>query len=598
MATDIQYQDPDSTMHILKDAFAESYRSGFVYGLYKSALALGVMYMRAGNYELADTLFRQTYSFCMQTGAAYPAIWFNNMGQLKVYQGAYEEAYRYFDQAMKAMARNKNSDLAQMSRIYGNTGSLLKILKEPEKAVYYCSRSLMSGIASGDSVVIAQAYNNLGSAYAQLGDYRKAKRCYNTAVALSSRINQNGSLRIAYLNLGELTWIEGFADQAIDYLNKAIAVPGKEDPYHAQAVPYLYLGYVYLSRRDYERTWQYATLAMQAAHAIQAAGIIPDAHYLLGSAGYGLGKYRKAYQELKAYADYLDDNQNFEKQKTIHQLETRYRTSEKEKELVHQQLIISQKEKDIQKRNFWMLGISGAGFFLLTGILLYFRNRQKLQAERWRSMEKDREISHFRALIQGEEKERKRIAHELHDGILSQLTAVRIRFGSLLDEEQIDRTGFQQGFKYLTETIQDLRKTAHNLMPDAVERKGLAGALEEFCRKLNQNTETRIRLIIQGSFPLDENLELSLYRIIQELVQNVLKHAGAQNLILQIHYLDSLLSITVEDDGCGFDPDNQTDGAGIAHVKERISTLGGSFSITSETGKGATVYFEIPIGKR
>ena len=186
----------------------------------------------------------------------------------------------------------------------------------------------------------------------------------------------------------------------------------------------------------------------------------------------------------------------------------------------------------------------------------------------------------------------------MHDGIISQLTAVKIRFSSLIHQEgPVDRYLFEQGFHYLEETMQDLRKTAHNLMPETVARRGLSGALQEFCNKLENDNATRIHLIINDSRPLDSTLELSLYRIVQELVQNVLKHAAAGTLILQIHYFDNLLSVTVEDDGTGFDPVTAHKGTGLENVKERVASMDGHVSISSEGGKGTSVYFEIPIEK-
>jgi len=597
-AVKFQHKNPDSALAILKSSLLESLQKGFVYGIYKSSLALGVMHAERGDYAKADTLYRQTYAFCYALGGVYPSIWHNNMGQLKVYMGSYEEAYLHFDTAMTELAGKNIKNDVLSSMIYGNVGALFKILKEPEKAVYYGRKSLETALLLKDSSLVCHAYNNLGSTYSQMGNYTDAVRCYQAAIGIARETGENASLQIAFLNLGELYWVTNQNDKAIFYLQKAVDVSGHHNPYHSRAIPNLYLSDIFLSVKDYVNARKYAKEAILAGNSIEAKGILSDAYLVLSKTDYALGRYKDAYHHLNTYLNYFDSTLSIEKYKTIQELETVYRTTEKDNELIQKKLLLAQKEKSIQQKNFWIWVIAFGSMMTGVIIFIFFRHNQKLQAAKWSNMQKDREITHFKAIIQGEEKERARIAHELHDGIISQLTAVKIRFSSLIHQEgPVDRYLFEQGFHYLEETMQDLRKTAHNLMPETVARRGLSGALQEFCNKLENDNATRVHLIINDNRPLDSTLELSLYRIVQELVQNVLKHAAAGTLILQIHYFDNLLSVTVEDDGTGFDPVTAHKGTGLENVKERVASMGGHVSISSEAGKGTSVYLEIPIEK-
>lgn len=233
--------------------------------------------------------------------------------------------------------------------------------------------------------------------------------------------------------------------------------------------------------------------------------------------------------------------------------------------------------------------------------LLYSRNRnkQRLQKEQIRTLQQEQEISRLKALMEGEEKERVRIAQDLHDGIVVQFSAAKMSFGSLSHQfpDLEDSQDFRQAIQQLDTATRDLRQTAHNLLPDVLLEEGLAEAVYYFCKNLKQNAGLNIDFELCGVIPrLPPDFELSVYRIVQELVHNIIKHACATQALVQLNYQEHLhlLGITTEDNGTGIpdlSPDNKK-GVGLKNIRARIASLGGHIDIRSTPEHGTIVYIE------
>ncbi len=188
--------------------------------------------------------------------------------------------------------------------------------------------------------------------------------------------------------------------------------------------------------------------------------------------------------------------------------------------------------------------------------LLYRNNqhRRRLQEEQLQLLGKEQEVLQLKALMQGEEQERARFARELHDGFVSQLSAIKMNF-SALDITRMTEEQQQDHIAELEETIAELRKTAHNLMPEILLNAGLCEAVQRYCDRINQAHTLFVDFRVYGYLPaLEPGFELPLYRMIQEAVQNIIKHSGATDALVQFNYDNRVLGITIEDNGCGLEP--------------------------------------------
>ncbi len=213
-------------------------------------------------------------------------------------------------------------------------------------------------------------------------------------------------------------------------------------------------------------------------------------------------------------------------------------------------------------------------------------------------IEKQNEVN--RALIYGEEKERKRVAQELHDGMGSLLSTLRLNAESIdLSTKNLNKQeaqAYQNVLEMIDMACTELRNISHNMLPAEIELFGLIPTLKGLVRKINDNGNTQFVLdVFDMDWEMDKQLELNVYRILLELVNNVIKHAKSKQATIQIMRGENLISLIVADEGVGFDMITQKNGIGLFNLKSRTEALNGKISIDSTIGKGTTVIIQIPI---
>jgi signal transduction histidine kinase len=222
-------------------------------------------------------------------------------------------------------------------------------------------------------------------------------------------------------------------------------------------------------------------------------------------------------------------------------------------------------------------------------------------AYRWRVGQlQKKQSAQLQTVIATQEEERKRISRDLHDDVGTKLSALKLFLSSL--KNNIDKQRYQQvqqlaanSEQLINETIRDVREMLLNLSPGVLEEFGFTVAIEGLVSKINQTGTIHFELSVFGlTGNLKREYELALYRITQELINNVLKHSGAQNVSLQIGYRDEKVVIMIEDDGHGFDVEAHKEGYGLKNLAARTKLLNGTINIDSKPGKGTSVSIEVP----
>ena len=203
-------------------------------------------------------------------------------------------------------------------------------------------------------------------------------------------------------------------------------------------------------------------------------------------------------------------------------------------------------------------------------------------------------------MITGQEEERKRIAKDLHDGLGGLLATVKLQFGALQKEMQkiSELNVYKKTNNLIDDACVEVRKIAHNMMPDALMKLGLYDAVKDMAENINENNKINIRVNNIGfEKRLDETKEVMLYRIIQELLNNILKHAEAKNIIIQFSQHENELTLTVEDDGKGFDVETAINkgGLGLKSIRSRVDYLKGKLEVDSEMGVGSTTTVRVGV---
>ena len=308
------------------------------------------------------------------------------------------------------------------------------------------------------------------------------------------------------------------------------------------------------------------------------------------------GNYKNAFYFAQLYQQ-NSDSVFFEKRNnTLNELETKYQTAQKETQIAQQQTEIQQTKTRLLIAVILFLVL----FFGALLVYLFLKQRQKLLQNKIITIEQQKKLELTQAIIDGEEQERTRLAKELHDGIGGLMSMLKLQFTNFkkTHAEIQDSTEYNSALDLLNTASQDIRKISHALMPSALERLGLIDAVQQFCTSMQSSAGFEIDFQHYNiNERLPQRFELLAYRIIQELLNNIIKYAEAKEVLVQLAKNENHLSITIEDDGKGFDVSSikNKDGIGLQSMQKRIELLGGKMDIDSAIGKGTSVNIELPV---
>lgn len=231
----------------------------------------------------------------------------------------------------------------------------------------------------------------------------------------------------------------------------------------------------------------------------------------------------------------------------------------------------------------------------ITGLLLFvFQYRKRVLMH-----ENEKQLLALNSILKGQEAERTRMAKDLHDGLGGMLSGIKLNLSSMKGNMIIhenDAQLFSKSIAQLDNAITEMRRIAHNMMPEALLKFGLAEAIQDYCDGINESNVVKMKFTQLGvQKPTDKSAEVVLYRIIQELSNNAIKHANAKNIFIQIDNHEKGITLTVEDDGIGYNTATIAKGTGLQNVQSRVDYLKGSIFVESELSKGTFITVEIPV---
>lgn len=291
--------------------------------------------------------------------------------------------------------------------------------------------------------------------------------------------------------------------------------------------------------------------------------------------------------------------------RSVSELETKYQTAEKEKQILLEQ------QKKRENRNLFF----GSLIFILLGSIIAFfmiksSRRKRLIAEQEKALEtqknltllKEQEITTINAMVEGQEKERKRVAEDLHDNLGSALATLKLHFDNLRinkKKQKVDQDAlFDKTENLIDEAYLKVRSIAHAKNAGVIANKGLLVAVQMMAEKISSANKITIEVVHFGlDTPLENSLEIAVFRMIQELTTNILKHAHGSQATINISRHHNTLNIIVEDNGIGFDI-NKIDlqnGMGLHSIKTRVAHIKGELIIDSTPSKGTTIIVNVPI---
>jgi len=458
----------------------------------------------------------------------------------------------------------------------------------------------------------AIAMNQLGLAYTNDNQHVDARLCYIKTLEIANDILRDTNLIMQNNNnLIQNDLKEKNYDRAlkIAFRNQKLAESFLKDS--TNAFNDFYLGKIYFEKKDFRNAELYLERAESGLLKQGKEQDLPELYKILSLVYIETGSKEKVISVLEKYMTVVNNVKNTEILKSSQEIAQKF--DSENKDLVIKQLENENELKTLNGKQQRVMIYILIFAFLATILAVYltYRNytnrfktnqiisqqRNELQDQQLKEIEKDSQIKAMESMLMGQEAERNRIGKDLHDSLGAMLSTIKLQMSASQGKEI---NGISPAMKKAKEMIDDaceeVRKISRDMMPITLSKYGLHTALEELIEKYTYEGGPTV---IYQAFGInrisDKDLDLFVFRIVQELVNNSIKHAKAQEIIIQINYLEDLMMITVEDDGEGF-AYNQTQyqGMGLKNVEYRAQYLKGKFSVDSTPGNGTIMVVEIP----
>jgi two-component system NarL family sensor kinase len=600
----------DSAYATLGKALSLAEKISFKKGTVRVLSQMGAVFQDRKDYPEAIRLYKQSYliaeanNFTFETLQGYQRIL-----NLYFYLGEFTEAMKL---STKGLAMGERSKNIRLEAYYVNLiGFIYLRQNNVEQADKYYSAYLRFGEQLGDSTIIGEAYNNLAEVFTAKKNHEVALDFLYRALNLYQRLHARKQLwkgdRLAYVTfrIGCNFRSQGNFPEALMYYLKAINYTKTTScNKYDIASYYIYTGDCYRALGNPDKAVDYLEYGLAMAREIHHRENIRDACEFLALTYASRGQYEKAFRFHQLYDQLEDSIINEKSAREIEQVLATYSMEKKDREIEALQQQKKLSETEIQRQRLaGNAAIMLLVFSLILLYLLYTRYRLK-QKNRFQTELNLQQNKMFNAIVSVQDKERKRIAQDIHDTLGSILSTAKLRLSGM--EEYSDSMTDRQREQYVTiiglldEAVSELRNISHNIMPAALSRLGLVAALQNLFEKINAYSGIQIHYNVHGlSGRLEESTEITVYRIILELVNNVVKHAQASSLTVQLIQYTDHLNATVEDDGKGFEYDHVRKlktGIGLNNIISRIGYLNGKIEIDTGPGKGTSIALDIPLG--
>ncbi len=335
--------------------------------------------------------------------------------------------------------------------------------------------------------------------------------------------------------------------------------------------------------------------------------------FRLYECSYYAGLYRKASDYLLSFVSYNDTlNQIKNSESFIRQI-NRFEQKEIQTEKIDLEKNKRLFELKSRRSNFTLYSLLfSIGAILLAGFFVILFYQQKLESnqiihtqteqinkQKIKELENDLQLQSLQAMIDGQESERERIAKDLHDSLGGVLSTIKLRFDKLVHEQKIDdREAFSKLYTLIDTACDEVRYISNDLKPGSLEKLGLIEAIKDMLNRYNLENGPEIIFQYYGfenGGQIDSNVALNIFRIIQELVNNSIKHASCKEIFVQMQRKGNEMSISVEDDGIGFDSGIVKKGMGLENIRSRVNYLKGELNIESSANQGTIFLVHLPI---
>ncbi len=473
--------------------------------------------------------------------------------------------------------------------------------KDNEKSEQCLDIAEENARAVNDRERLSTTLHHRGVWLSSAGNYRDARPYFEEVRRIRTEIKDSVGLGYIYLDFAEMALNDGDIEVAIDYLDQSTAIREKIGDRQGVIINKVNKGETFYNAGRYRQALPLFIAGINEGKLIGYTDLVRHCYNYAALTSVALNDYKHAYTYQEANHALSDSLFNIQRTKVIQDMEAKYETEKK-----NQKIVMMSQEADLHKatieRNYFLIvGLSLTLFLLVVVFFLWRkRNHQKqlavLQEQKIRLRE-----AQINAVIESQERERRRFASDLHDGMGQLISALQLNISALRNPTSFERRDelFEASDQLLTDVHDEIRNIAFNLMPPVLVKEGLVPAIQELIRKINKVGRLKAEL---SAFDVDRRLpqviEISLYRVVQELLSNLMKYSKATEVTVSLTGHEDEWVLTIDDNGDGFDLNafkNSKDGNGWRNVNSRINLVKGEIEIDTQLGrKNTTVIITVP----
>lgn len=585
----------------LQQAHTLQYREGIALGWQN----LGVAYRFMGNIPLALEHYQKALQIREQMGDRKGnANIRNNIGLALWHQGKYEQALTEHLLALKI--REEIRDTAGISSSLNNVGIIYEKHQQWEKALHYYSLALAIDTRLEDTEGIFLLMNNIGVIHEKQHRYDSALVIYRRAFQMNKPGALNREFATMVYNLAVVYQNLGASDSALYYFQQSLMLRRKLEDLAGVATCHIALGNYFVHHSHPAEGLRHLFRALYLADSLNLPEIRKNTYLQLSSVMDTLGNFRQALRYYQSYEALKDTLSGREVREKIEQLHLTFETDKKDRELA---LLRATQETIFWQNNVLITGLLGV-ILLASAIISLVVVKKRSETQRLLLQQTERQNAEvLTAVLQGYEEASSRIARELHDGAGHLLGLSKLRFSSFVSA--LDPTNkqilddYRETLSIFDHAVNEVRAASHQLMPLSLRDYGILPALEFIINLTQKSGDLIIDFQTRGMESPDQYpvrfpapVELTIYRIVQEIIHNTLKHACATILTIDLSFDGAFLFLITEDNGQGFTPAPQSKGFGLVAIHKRIEAFQGTASVESSPGSGTTWNIQIPVNPK
>ena len=596
-SNNVLYSDPDSCRTIAKSALEMIGEQKLIYKVLFLNI-LGASYHHEVEYKKALDYYFQALSLAIELkDSLRMAHVHNNIGVLNMEVGNYKDAALNHFLTAKDLFYANNAE-----RFYAialnNIGLVFKELRDYELAKENYYKALQGFEITEDRNGMTAALNNLAVVYANLNNYEQAFTYLVKALEISEEDNYIFGLCKSFQTKANIFLKMGNYDKAILNYNHSLSFAEMINHPYYKIYSNLGLAKTLIYKGNNEKAFAYAQQSLDAAYAIGHLVLQYETHEVLSILYEEIGDFEESLEQFRRHTELKDDMLNKIALHQIYDLEIKSlndRARFQELELKSKELTIQQKKNQ--------LFFSIIAFFLVMSVLYFvylnYRNRQRVKMQEM-TIRLNEKKSH--ATIEAEIQERKRIGQELHDCLGQMLSVAGMHISLLQQRKSIPEHHKDKllaaAMHSVNEAFAEVRNISHNLAPILLSEKGLGGALKKLKDQVNQGGKLQMTYEVFG---LEKNLnsliENTLFRAVQEILNNTIKHSNATVLSFYVTQRAGEINLMAEDNGQGFDINSlkNMNGSGLTYMKTRVENLNGYLHIDSTPVRGTLINIVLPL---